>query len=131
MGEKIEVSDEELLEISKKVQSQESTYAKEAQRLGMDRTTLSKKVRDLRARLKEKNNTMKSNTEDNKTIGEDPKVTPEAPEAPEVTEKITFTLSKHLIRALKLKAVNEGKRTIDVLREALNSYIEPKYFKDL
>lgn len=40
-----------------------------------------------------------------------------------------YEISKKLDRALKLKAVMEDKKAVDIVREALESFIENKYFK--
>lgn len=136
MSEKFEISDQELLEIDRKIQSQESTYRQEADKLGMDRTTLSKKVKALRQKLKGDStmDTIQSTIEEKETDQEQEQqqnppsiIEPTADE----TEKVTFTLSKKLIKALRFKAVNEDKKTIDVVREALQTYIEKKYFDTL
>lgn len=40
----------------------------------------------------------------------------------------TYAISAKIDKAIKLKAIIESKKPIDVVREALESYIESKYF---
>lgn len=40
----------------------------------------------------------------------------------------TYAISTKIDKAMKLKAIIEGKKPIDVVREALEAYIEAKYF---
>lgn len=40
----------------------------------------------------------------------------------------TYAISERMDKAMKLKAIIEGKKPIDIVREALESYIEGKYF---
>lgn len=50
--------------------------------------------------------------------------------ATSVTENIvnrTYAISDKIDRGIKLKAIIEGKKPIDVVREALESYIDSKY----
>lgn len=142
MPDKIEVTDEMLAEINAKIQTQETTYAKEAQKLGMDRTTLSKKCKEFRDKHKTQGGT-NLNSEDIKKedqqedqqkepapiINEMELVIAEAEKAE--VEKVTFTISKDLIRALKLKAANEDLKIIEVVKKALYCSVEPKYFKKI
>lgn len=39
----------------------------------------------------------------------------------------TYAISEEIDKAIKLKAIIEGKKTIDIVREALESYVESKY----
>lgn len=39
----------------------------------------------------------------------------------------TYAISQEIDKAIKLKAIIEGKKTIDIVREALESYVESKY----
>lgn len=39
----------------------------------------------------------------------------------------TYAISQEIDKAIKLKAIIEGKKTIDIVREALESYVENKY----
>lgn len=41
----------------------------------------------------------------------------------------TYAISEQIDRAIKIKAAIEGKKPIDIVREALNKYIEDKYMK--
>jgi len=41
----------------------------------------------------------------------------------------TYAISEEIDKAIKLKAIIEGKKTIDIVREALESYVESKYLK--
>lgn len=40
----------------------------------------------------------------------------------------TYALSEKLDRAIKIKSAIEGVRAVDIVRKALDSYIEDKYF---
>lgn len=40
----------------------------------------------------------------------------------------TYAISEKIERAMKIKSAIEGKKPIDIVREALQSYIEDKYF---
>lgn len=40
----------------------------------------------------------------------------------------TYAINEKIDKAMKLKAIIEGKKPIDIVREALESYIEGKYF---
>jgi IS30 family transposase len=40
----------------------------------------------------------------------------------------TYAISEKIDRAIKIKSAIEGKKPIDIVREALESYIESKYF---
>jgi inorganic pyrophosphatase len=47
-----------------------------------------------------------------------------------INEKLvnrTYALSEKIDRAIKIKSAIEGKKAIDIVREALESYIEDKY----
>lgn len=67
--------------------------------------------------LDETNNTVKQlNTVSRETI---------------VSEKLvnrTYALNEKIDRAIKIKSAIEGKKAIDIVREALEAYIEDKYF---
>lgn len=39
----------------------------------------------------------------------------------------TYAISQEIDKAIKLKAIIEGKKTIDIVREALESHVESKY----
>ena len=39
----------------------------------------------------------------------------------------TYAISQEIDKAIKLKAILEGKKTIDIVREALESHVESKY----
>lgn len=39
----------------------------------------------------------------------------------------TYAISQEIDKAIKLKAIIEGKKTIDIVREALENYVESKY----
>lgn len=39
----------------------------------------------------------------------------------------TYAISEEIDKAIKLKAIIEGKKTIDIVRAALESYVESKY----
>lgn len=40
----------------------------------------------------------------------------------------TYAINEKIDRAIKIKSAIEGKKPIDIVREALESYIESKYF---
>lgn len=40
----------------------------------------------------------------------------------------TYAISEDMERAIKIKSAIEGKKPIDVVREALESYVDEKYF---
>lgn len=40
----------------------------------------------------------------------------------------TYAISEKIDRALKIKSAVEGKKSVDVVRDALKAYIEDKYF---
>lgn len=40
----------------------------------------------------------------------------------------TYAISEEMDRAIKIKSAIEGKKPIDVVREALKSYVDEKYF---
>ena len=40
----------------------------------------------------------------------------------------TYAISEEMERAIKIKSAIEGKKPIDVVREALESYVDEKYF---
>lgn len=170
--EKIDVTPEELYDIIEKLDKNQTSINAEAKKRGMDRSTLSKKIKDYRAnpvkvvaehmdkefQQQQLNNqepeqltnpekgpepenvitqviekaldsTAKTLEKAAKLQAEKAHVKEESEKAP--VEKITFTLSKDLIRAIRMKAANEDVKIIDMVKDAFYEMVEPKYFKKL
>jgi Transcriptional regulator, contains sigma factor-related N-terminal domain len=66
--------------------------------------------------------------ENNETINKVDTVSNKSNVSHETMINRTYAISDKMDRAIKIKSAIEGKKPIDIVREALQSYIEDKYF---
>jgi len=113
-----------LVQIGEKVGFSKTTIQRNIVQSGYVRDNETKKyIKIIPSETNSNNGTINNENNKNNNLGKRNKI-----EKQEKFISRTYAISEEMERAIKIKSAIEGKKPIDVVREALESYVDEKYF---
>lgn len=123
----------EMLETSKIVEMYNNglSLQKIGESIGLSKSTIQRKVAKEgyilnKTTKKYENNVSIETINQEKTVSHKTNVSSATSYSKNIVNR-TYAISEEIDKAIKLKAIIEGRKTIDIVREALESYVESKY----
>ena len=123
----------EMLETSKIVEMYNNglSLQKIGESIGLSKSTIQRKVAKEgyilnKTTKKYENNISIETINQEKTVSHKTNVSSATSYSQNIVNR-TYSISIEIDKAIKHKAISEGKKTIDIVREALEAYVESKY----